>query len=502
MNIEIWAYIRHLFFVEKLPKKAIARKLSLDPKTVRRALKKQTFSNGRCKPRSSKLDDFKDKINELVKNYLAMSAVRTYEEIQKLGYSGGISILRDYLKTIRTTAKVFFNIQTTPAEQAQVDWAYGGTVGQGTSSQRMYCFFMVLSFSGMLYLEFFPSQCLEHFLTAHVHAFHFYKGCPKKIRYDNLKSVVLNRIGSSIQFNPRFLDFCAHYLFVPSPCNVKSPHEKGRVERYVRYVKRNFLAGRTFKSIGDCNRQAFAWRDQVANCRIHGTTKQRPVDLFIDKEQPLLTPLPAIDYDTRITRSVKSTSQALVKFETNRYSVPFAYASRALTLKADDQFVSVYDKEQIVAQHKRAQEKHQLVEDPRHYKGMLCAKPNALYLKYRDALFALGNTAKRYFEAMSKTELHLPHQVKKIMALAELYGKTELLAAIEHALKYRAFGHEYLANIILANRRKRSSPQPLGPLCSKINPELIRSTCVEETDPTIYDQLFNTEDEDDEDGQS
>ena len=499
MNIETWAYIRHLFFVEKLPKKAIARKLNLDIKTVRRAVKRDTFSYGRQKSRGTKLDGFKDKIDTLLKSYPSLSAVRIYEEIQKMGYEGGISILRDYLKTIRPPRKVFLHIQTSPAEEAQVDWAYAGIVDNDTSSHKMYCFLMVLSFSGMLFLEFFPSQSLENFMAAHVHAFHYFSGSPKRIRYDNLKSVVLNRIGSAIQFNPRFLDFAAHYLFTPSPCNVNSPHEKGRVENAVRYVKRNFLSGRSFTSISQWNKEAFLWRDDTANCRIHGTTKKRPVDLFTEKEKPLLTPLPAIDYDTRIRRVVKSTTQALVRFDGSRYSVPFAYASRTLTLKADNQLVSIYDKEQLIARHQRARENNQIVQDPSHSKGLLQSKPNATFFKHRDALMALGDRAKSYFETMTRTQINITHHVKKIMALLDLYGKTEVLSAMEHAMNYGAFGHEYLANIILANRRRRSSPHPLGPPSSKINPELIRSTWVEETDPIIYDHFFNGDDNDDED---
>jgi hypothetical protein len=359
---------------------------------------------------------------------------------------------------------------------------------------------MVLSFSGMLYLQFFPSQTLEHFMTGHLRAFHFFQGVPKKVRYDNLRSVVLQRFGSAIQFNPRFLAFAAHYLFDPSPCNVKSPHEKGRVERIIRYVKTNFLAARTFLSLTDLNLQATTWRDKVANRRIHGTTGKRPLDLFAQQEQSLLTPLPKTDYDTRLTLAVKSTSQSLVKFETNRYSVPFAYASRMLTLKADDQWVSLYDKEKLIAQHQHSQQRYQLIEDPRHYKGLLSSKPHGAYFKYRDALLALGETAHRYIERLTKTELHLPHQIKKIVQLVDLYGKAEVLAAMEQALPYNALGHEYLRNIILANRRKRATTQPLGSPSSKINPDLIRSTWVEERDPKLYDTHFQIQEEtDDED---
>jgi transposase len=496
MKIETWAAIRHLFHIEKLPKKAIARKLGLDPKTVRKALKRETFSPTIFQPRTSKLDPYKEKIADLLTHHAGLSAVRIHEEIKKLGYPGGITILKDYLATFRTPSKTFLSIRTTPAEEAQTDWAYVGTV----ASQRVYCFLMVLSFSGMLYLQFFPSQTLEHFMTGHLRAFHFFQGVPKKIRYDNLRSVVLQRFGSAIQFNPRFLAFAAHYLFDPSPCNVKSPHEKGRVERIIRYIRDNFLAARTFLSLTDLNLQATAWRDEVANRRIHGTTGKRPLDLFAQQEQSLLTPLPKTDYDTRLTLAVKSTSQSLVKLETNRYSVPFAYASRMLTLKADDQWVSLYDKEKLIAQHQRSPQKYQLIEDPRHYKGLLSSKPHGAYFKYRDALLALGETAHRYVERLTQTELRLPHQIKKIIQLVDLYGKAEVLEAMEHALHYNALGHEYLRNIILANRRKRTTTQPLGSPSSKIHPDLIRSTWVEERDPRLYDTHFQIQEEkDDED---
>ncbi len=495
MKIDTWAHIRHLYHVEKLPKKLIARKLGLDPKTVRRALKKETFCAPSSPHRASKLDPFKDKIQALLETYPGLSGVRIHEEIKAMGYSGGISILRDYLKTMQNSSRVFLPIQVLPAEEAQCDWAYAGRI----SSQRVYCFLMTLSFSSMLYLEFFPSQRLEYFLMGHLHAFHYFGGVPKKIRYDNLTSVVLHRFGSSIHFNPRFLDFSAHYLFDPSPCNVKSPHEKGRVERNVRYVKKNFLAGRAFLSLTALNLHAFSWRDQVANCRIHGSTKQKPIDLFHRDEQPRLIPLPEKQYDVRIMTSVKSTSQSLVQFETNRYSAPSTYASRMLTLKADDQFVSIYDKDHLLAQHSRSFQKYQLIQDPRHYKGLLPFKPKAAYFKHRDALLALGETARRYVEALAKTELHPFYQFKKVIALIDLYGKTEVLQAMDHALRYNALGHEYLQNIILVNRRNRSCSTPPGSPSSKINPDLIRSTWVEERDPGLYDQHFQIQENGDED---
>jgi len=489
MNIQTWAYIRHLYFVENFHKKAIARQLNLDPKTVRRALKKDHPDRKKQEARPSKLLPFKDKIAELLAAYPRMSAVRIREEIMKEGYLGGITILRNHLKNIRPQRKAFLHIQTLPGEEAQVDWAYAGRIGD----RPLYCFLMVLSFSRMLYIEFFPSQIIENFLAGHLRAFHYFQGVSKKIRYDNLKSVVVTRVGPNIQFNRRFMDFAAHYLFDPSACNIRSPHERGRVENAVKYVKNNFLAGRTFDSLTDCNQQAVLWIENTANGRLHGTTKTRPIDLFREKEQPLLIPLPKTDYDTRIVSSVKSTAQSLVSFDTNRYSVPFTHASMILTLKADEQFVYIYDKERLIAEHTRSHQKHQIVENPTHTQGLLSARPQGAILKHRDAMMTLGEKAKQYLEAMTKTELNIAHQLKKISGLVDLFGKTEVAAAIEQAMTHRALGYEYLQNIILTNRRKRAITTLPGTPYSKINPDLIRSTYVEERNPEIYDQYCNKE---------
>jgi hypothetical protein len=174
MNPETWAYIHHLFFAEKLPKRLIARKLGMDVKTIRRALKKNTFSQGRATPRGSKLDAFKGQIQDLLKKYPGISGVRIGQEIKKIGYAGGISILHDYLRTQRPAPKAFLHIQTLPAEEAWVDWAYarhdpGGTTPTNTAS-------LVLSLQPAL-PEFFqswktsPPPCLS-----------FPERVPKKIR--------------------------------------------------------------------------------------------------------------------------------------------------------------------------------------------------------------------------------------------------------------------------------------------------------------------------------
>ncbi len=167
-----------------------------------------------------------------------------------------------------------------------------------------------------------------------------------------------------------------------------------------------------------------------------------------------------------------------------------------LTLKADEQFVSIYDKEHLIAQHARSHQKHQIVENPAHVQGLLAARPQGAILKHRDAILGMGEKAKQYLEAMTKTELNISHQLKKIIGLIDLFGKTEVAAAIEQAMMHHALGYEYLQNIIFADRRKRAITTPPGTPSSKINPDLVRSTSVEERNPEIYDQYCNKETDD------
>lgn len=489
MDIETWAYIRRLFFIEKWGKKAIARHLGMTPKTVRRAIAKKEFKSPLPYQPRSKLDPYKNHIMELLANYPQLSAVRIFEEIREKGYQGSLPLLRLYLQRTRIKRReAFLRIETLAGEQAQVDWACCGTIQTGNYHRKLSCFVMVLSYSRMLFLHFTLSQSLEDFLHAHLLAFRYFNGVPKRILYDNTPSVVASRRGREIRFNPRFLDFSSYYLFEPFPCNVKSPHEKGKVESGIKYVKGSFLAGREIKDFTSLVAEAVRWRDQVANLRIHGTTRKSPQQLY-ELEKPKLSPLPLKDYDTSLTRSCSSGGNCLVKFDSNCYSIPFKYAFQNLTLKADPHQVRIFHHDKLIATHSRSFDKYQIIENPSHYEGLLEIKSSARAFKIRDRFLSLGELAKDYLKGLVQAELNLNLQVAKILGLVNLYGKTEVLQAMEHALTFRAFGYEYIHNIIWQQRKARGLKQPTGPVSSKQRPELM-NTIIEERDLNLYDQLF------------
>jgi hypothetical protein len=165
-------------------------------------------------------------------------------------------------------------------------------------------------------------------------------------------TAVTERDGPLISFNDAYLNFLRPFAIVPYACNVRSPHEKGKVEKgAIHYIRYNFLPLRSFENLSDLQNQADQWRDHVANIRIHSTTGQRPVDRFKTES---MRPLPSMLPDCRDTESAKVHSDFSVRFDANSYTVPPWAIGRRVIIKADTHLVSVYLKNKIIAAHKRS----------------------------------------------------------------------------------------------------------------------------------------------------
>ena len=460
MTPEIWAEIRRLHLVEKLSLREIALQLDLDRKTIRRALRHSHAPPPPVRPRPSLLDAFEKDIQELLAATPRLTAVRLHEELQRRGFPGKYTIVKARLKRIRESRRhdAYIRRSFHAGEAAEVDWAYCGSIEVGGRPRRLSAFVMTLCYSRMVYLEFTFSEALEEFLRCHQNAFAFFGGCPRKLFYDNLKTVVLARLGREIRWNPRFMDFAGHYLFEPVACNPASGWEKGRVERTIQYIRSNFLLGRTFRSLEELGGLAVQWRDEKANRRVHKTTGRRPVDLFPDDKARMLA-LPEGAYDTRILRSVKVTLDCRVTFENNTYTVPPKYVDRELVLRASPTEVMVYDGPAEVARHPRSFETHQDIIDPAHVEEVLARKRRASGTTLQRLFLALAPEAQKYLAGLVKTDLSVDRHLMRILDLVATYGKAEVLGAMLRALEYSAFGADYVENIVLAERRKRREGQ-------------------------------------------
>lgn len=436
----------------------MAATLGLDERTIAHWMEAGGFRQRQRAKQPSKLDPYKTYIVKWLDTY-PYSSVQILQRLRNEGYGGGITILKDYVNTIRPRkAKAFLTLSFAPGECAQVDWGQYGTVRVGSIERRLSFFVMVLCYSRMMYVEFTVSETMEHFLGCHQNAFEFFGAVPGAIMVDNLKCAVIKRlVGQGPVFNSRYLDFANYHGFKIRACGVAKGNEKGRVENAVGYVKKNFLAGNEFTDFTLVNPSARTWLQDIANVRIHGTTHKPPVEL-LKAELSALGTLPAMPYDSGAVRPVRANNRFRVALDGNRYSVPSEYASAQLTLKAYPDRLCIYHDHTLVAQHSRCYDRNQDFENPDHPRELLQQRRNGREQRLLMHFLTLSPKAEEYYQELIKRRMNHRHHLRQIVAMNEIYGPENLRRAIEDALAFQAFSCEYIANIL--EQRKRILPEP------------------------------------------
>lgn len=333
IDFELFARIKNYHEQKGLSASQIAEELGLDPRTVSKWLRESRFRQRAPVLRASKLDPFKAAIVRMLETH-PYSAAQILQKVSEEGFDGGYTIVKDYVRRVRPRkSPAFLKLSFAPGECAQVDWGSFGTIRVGETSRRLSFFVMVLCYSRMMYIEFTVSQTMEHWLACHHNAFDAFGSVPQKIMVDNLKSAVLKRIvGQAPVFNPKYLDFANHYGFKIIPCGKGKGNEKGRVENGVGYVKKNLLAGLDLPQFDAMESVSSHWLETVANLRIHGETRRKPIEMFSEEKASLLC-LPPYPYDIGTISQVRASPQFRVAVDSNHYSVPAEYAGANLTLK-------------------------------------------------------------------------------------------------------------------------------------------------------------------------
>jgi hypothetical protein len=346
----------------------------------------------------------------------------------------------------------------------------------------------------LIYIEFTLAQRKEEFYRGIVHALEFFKGSPRALIFDNLKAAVLNGSGRDACLHPEFLALCGYFRLQPIACERRDPESKGIVEGGVRYVKHNALAGRAgeLTRFEDYLVLAPQWRDQVANVRLHDTTRERPVDRF-QQECSLLRALPAIPFDTDLVVPAVVSPHARIEFDGNRYSAPPQVVRRPVTIRASRDLIRMLHEGQVIAQHVRCYERGQLIVSPDHRLAALTLRKRSRGTAMESEFDALGPEARQFHLHLKSQPVKTGVHLRRLMSLARLYGTAELLAAIARALKLATYDAAYVENLLLAERRRRELPTPTLP-----NPrrrELIDEIELEPTDPALYDRFCNDSEE-------
>ena len=402
--------------------------------------------------RSSVFDAYKAKIEELKRQNI--SRFRIWEILS--GEYGSIptyNALCKYMQvnSIGVVKNAYVVQNTSPGEESEVDFGYAGLIPTASGSfVKVWFFIMTLAYSREAYYEMVLDQSIETFIKCHIHAFESFGGIPERVKIDNLKAAVIKHRRYDIELNEQYLEFASHYCFVIAPCTPRQPWEKGKVESGVGYVKKNFLAGRTFVDLADLKAQLHAWMRNVANMRLHGTTKKVPHDVFVTTEKQYLRSLPENPYTFYVRLSRKVAANCHIHVDNNYYSVPARLVGELVEVRIQDHILSVFEStaSTLVATHLLSSGKGEYITNPSHYPLHKTYSQTTLQAKYEAQMRDIGESAHELFLKVLQRDKGLWRiGVGKILSLLPLFGKEKLEAAIKRALSFQATGYKTIKNI-------------------------------------------------------
>lgn len=459
--------ILRLHHAEKWKRGTIAKQLHLHHGVVDRVLAKNGVDVERLRVRGSMIDEYVPFIRSVLTKYPKLTGARLYAMVKERGYRGGVHHFTDMLARHRPrpAAEAYLRLKTLKGEQAQVDWACFGKVKIGNAERPLYGFVMVLSWSRQIFLRFYTGLGTANFLQGHVDAFSEWNGVPRELLYDNLKSAVLERVGDAIRFNPKLLDFAAHYRYAPKPVAVARGNEKGRVERAIQYIRHSFFAARKWDDLVDLNNQAAIWCREVAGARQCAEDRELTVTEAFELEKPSLMPLPEDPYPVS-ERTVATVGKTpYVRFDLNDYSVPHEYARKQVTVLAEPEWVKIVDGLKEIATHTRCYEKQRQIEAPEHIERLKEEKKKAKKGSGMSLLFSAAPTARKMFEMAAERGYPIGSLTSKLLSLMNLYGAAEMEESIKEVV---SFGACHCADVNQVLERRRRQKGRLSPIAIQL----------------------------------
>ncbi len=473
-----------LNLVDGLSIRVIAKKLGMSRNTVRRIVGRGSAKKRStpAPPRTSLLAPYEAKVKALIDETPELTGAAILEKLRAEGYRGGISILRDRLRTLRPReAEPFLTLDFKPGEAVQVDWADFGFALPGIP-RRVSAFVMAMCHSRYLYLEFALSQTLGSLLRRMERGLRFFGGTTHVDIFDNMKTVVLHHHAKGIVFNRAFLEYAASRGFAVKACNVGRGNEKGRVERPIGFVRSRFWPGRRLIDLMDLNSQALQWRDDFANNRVHEVTGKVPALVFEHQEKALLRPLPTTPFNTDDVEGQTVTKSFRVRFDRNTYSVPPNLVSQSVTLRANEDRLRVFLGEKEVATHPRCWHAGEDIELPAHREAALKLKPGATRDALPPVLLKMGDVAARYFKVAAAGTKSLHRETVRLVFFAEVYGVQVTAEAMADVMTSGHVGADYVEYVL----RQKKGLEPGAPPLRLGQPELDEAS-LPEPDLSRYD---------------
>jgi transposase len=390
---------------------------------------------------------------------------------ENVGFTGSYSAVWRFVRALEPPAPAaFVRIETAPGEEAQVDFGTAGRLLDPADGvvKKAWAFVMTLSWSRHQYVEFVFDQEVATWLRCHRHAFEYFGGVPRRVVVDNLKAAIVRAAWHDPVVQRAYRECAEHYGFLIAPCRPATPQHKGKVEQGgVHYLKRNFLAGRTLPARPEANALALRWCRETAGTRIHGTTKERPLERFTQVEHAALQPLPAAPYQLAIWKRAKLHPDCHVVFQQAFYSAPHRLIGQTLWVRAAETSVVLYHQHAAIASHPRARKPGERQTHPDHLPPAkvvaLMATPAWCLRRARE----LGPETTGFIEQLlGDRPLDRLRSALAVLRLAHKYAPRRVEAACARALAFDQLGYGVVKRILqqgLDAVPLRTAPRPPEP---------------------------------------
>ena len=463
-SVDLYARVRRACHVDGLSKSAAGRLFGIDRKTVAKMLTHSVPLGYQrtAAPIRPKLDGFTAIIDQTLEDDKRVikkqrhTAKRIFERLRdEHGYTGKLTIVTDYVREKkRRTKEVFVPLSHAPGH-AQVD--FGETLGfiDGVECKLHY-FAMSLPHSDAFFMKAYPAETTEVFCDGHNAAFAFFGGVPLSILYDNTTIAVAKILGDGKRKRTRvFSELQSHYLFEDKFGRPGKGNDKGNVEGVVGYGRRNFLVpAPRFDSFDELNahleQQCLKRQDDIV--RGHSET----IGERLMRDLDALMALPPTPYDACDKVSTRATSISMVRYRSNDYSVPVAYAHHEVQVRGYVHDVVIGCGAEVIARHVRSYEKADMVFDPMHFLPLLEQKVGALDQAAPLQGWDLPDefaTLHRLLEArMGKAG---KREYVQVLRLLETFEMDHVHAAIKQAFDLGAIGYDAVKHLVLCRIERR-----------------------------------------------
>jgi transposase len=396
--------------------------------------------------RKSKLDPYKLQISDLLKEHKDITNERILEIIKEDGYTGKRSILQAYMQKIRDKkVSIIQCTETFAGQRASHDWSEYIVSFTDSTAKKIIIFSIILNYSRRQYIEVVADKTQNTLFECLIHSFDYFQGVPSEIKSDNQKACVDRWEYGQPIYNRNYLLFASHYKFTPLTITPGRPVENLKIERPFYYFELSFLNGRLFRNEEDFKRQLSIWLTEVNDLRIHRTTNRKPLELYLE-EQPFLTPLPMVHYDTSILEYRVVNRESCIQWQNYYYYVPDNYIFKSCPVRVTNTSITIYSPD-----HKR------LISHPLAIMGQkekyigvtkkqLGAKPKVKIDDVKSQLYQMGEPIIAYTNILLK--LKKSSSLIDLLSLTVIYHKSDIIKAVQRAIDYGTYELRCLKNFL------------------------------------------------------